>query len=74
MTASLVPMGRPRKKEPTEPVRIPQSLLKRIKRVAAHQDTDPGDYIAKVIARLLDKDERKMLQEIEVEQARGGQG
>lgn len=68
MDATLVRMGRPKKDEPTEPVRIPRSVLKRVKRLASHFDKDPGDYLAKLLGPLLDKDEAKMLSDIEREQ------
>lgn len=65
MTSILDRMpGRPKKKEPTEPVRVPSSYLKRVRRVAAHLGVDPGDYIAKSHGGQLDRDEAKMLQDI----------
>jgi hypothetical protein len=60
-------MGRPKKDEPTRPVRIPESMLTRIKRVAAHRKQDPGDYFAERFAPLLDEDEKAMLTDIDRE-------
>jgi hypothetical protein len=67
VAVTLTRMGRPRKSEPSEPVRVPQSFLKRVRRVATHLDMDPGDYIAEKLGQLLRKDEAKMLEDIERE-------
>ena len=61
---TLVRMGRPRKSEQTDQVRVPKSVAKRIRRVAAHLEKDPGDYIAERLAGILDRDEAKMLADI----------
>lgn len=66
-TATFSPMskmGRPKKDEPTEPVRIPKSTLKRVRRVAANLDMDPGDYIAVRLLKHLERDERDMVNDI----------
>lgn len=68
MLATLNRMGRPPKKEKSEPLRMPESVVKRIRRIAAHRNVDAGDYLAERIASLLDEDERKMLKDIEREQ------
>ena len=60
-------MGRPKKDEPTEPLRLPRSVVRRVRRLAAHQRKDPGDYVADRLLPLLDKDEAKMLADIERE-------
>lgn len=57
-------MGRKKKAEPSDPLRIPSSVVKRIRRIAVHQRKDPGDYVAERMAPLLDKDEKKMLDDI----------
>lgn len=62
--ATLSRMGRPKKDEPTEQVRIPQSLAKRLRRIAAHEDVDAGDIVAELIADRLDARERKMLDDV----------
>ena len=67
MNANVVPMGRPKKAEPTEPLRIPQSFVRRIRRVALHLDKDPGDYVAERFVGLLDEDEAAMLDALKKE-------
>ena len=71
MVANLNQMGRPKKSEPTEPIRIPKSVVRRIRRIAMHLEMDPGDYIATRFGALLDRDEEKMLKEIEKEREEG---
>lgn len=68
MPPTLTDMGRPPKKEKTAPLRIPESVAMRIRRLAAHHKKDPGDYVADVFGPLLDEQERKMLKDIEKEQ------
>ncbi len=68
MNATLSRMGRPRKEEKTKSLRVPESLLKRIKRVAAHLGIDPGDYLKDRVEGPLGKDERKMLSDMKAEQ------
>jgi hypothetical protein len=67
MADTLAAMGRPKKAEPTEPLRIPQSFVRRIRRVALHQDKDPGDYVAERFAGLLDQDEAAMFEDFKKE-------
>jgi hypothetical protein len=67
MVATLASMGRPKKSEPSKPFRVPESFLKRVKRIATHRDIDPGDYVAERMAELLDQDEKAMLTDIEKE-------
>ena len=69
MTATLTRMGRPKKSEPTEPLRLPASVVRRIRRIATHLGMDPGDYVADRFRSQLDRDESKMMQEIERERA-----
>ena len=61
---TLPRMGRPRKTEPTDQVRVPRSIARRIRRIAAHLEKDPGDYIAERLASALDRDEARMLTDI----------
>jgi len=68
---SLSRMGRPKKPEPTEPVRMPQSLVKKIRRLALHADMDPGDYLAAEFGDAIDRRHAKMLEEQQKE-AEGG--
>jgi hypothetical protein len=72
VTNTLAPMGRPKKSEPTKPIRLPESVVKRIARIAAHRGQDPGDYVAERFVAMLDADERKMLKEIEEERKHKG--
>lgn len=67
MSATLAPMGRPKKNEPTEPLRLPQSVVKRIRRIAAHRGLDPGDYVNGRFADVLEEDERAMLADLNAE-------
>jgi hypothetical protein len=67
MPTTLGVMGRPKKSEPTEPLRLPESVVKRIRRIAAHKDKDPGDYVAERFGPMLDADEKQMLEDIENE-------
>ncbi len=62
MVATLRRMGRPKKLEPSENVRIPQSTLKKIRRVALHLGMTPGDYIANRIAVVLDEDDARRME------------
>lgn len=70
MSATLNVMGRPKKNEPTAQLRIPESVVKRIRRVCTHLGVEPGDYIAQKLAAVLDKDEERMLKDIEKERAK----
>lgn len=65
---TLSRMGRPKKDEKTKSLRVPESILKRIKRVAAHLDMDPGDYLKDRIEGPLGRDEKKMLADLRAEQ------
>lgn len=71
MVATLARMGRPKKAEQSRPFRVPESFLKRVKRIATHREQDPGDYLAERFASLLDEDERAMLTDIEKERKKG---
>lgn len=64
MVAILPRMGRPKKSEASQPLRVPASFLKRVKRVAAHRGVDPGDYVARAMSGELDRDEAEMLRAI----------
>lgn len=48
-------------------MRVPASLVRRIRRVAVHLGMDPGDYLAARFAAELDRDERKMVEDIKQE-------
>lgn len=66
-------MGRPPKKEKTEPIRLPESVVKRIRRIAIHRGIDPGDYVADRFGKILDDDEKEMLKEITEERRKNGE-
>lgn len=74
MPDTLAVMGRPKKNEPTEPLRLPESIVKRIRRLAAHKEQDPGDYVAARFGPLLDEDEQVMLDDIEREKGERSKG
>ena len=63
VTGTLKRMGRPRKAEPTEGVRIPVSFVKKLRRLALHHELDPGDYLVREFAAGLEKRHAKMLKE-----------
>jgi hypothetical protein len=67
-------MGRPKKDEPTKPLRVPESFLKRVKRIASHRQIDPGDYAAERFGPLLDEDEKAMLADIAQERKKKPKG
>lgn len=64
-------MGRPKKKEPTDQVRVPESVAKLIRHIALHRGQDPGDYIAERFAALLEEDRQQMLKEMEQQRKKG---
>lgn len=74
MPPTLTDMGRPKKKEPTEPLRIPQSVVKLIRHIALHRGVDPGDYVAERFAAILEEDRKKMLKEMEQERKNAKEG
>lgn len=64
LLANLSPMGRPKKAEPTEPIRIPRSLARKLRRLALHAEMDPGDYLAAEFNDAIDRRHSKMLNEL----------
>lgn len=58
------------KKVPTETVRIPGPMVRRINRLASHKDKSVPQFLAEVLAPIIDQLEAKMLDEIARE--RGG--
>ena len=62
--SKLAVMGRPKKAEPSEPLRLPKSLARKIRRLAMHADIDPGDYVAREFGAATDKKHDKMLEEL----------
>jgi hypothetical protein len=69
VAATLNGMGRPKKSEPTDQLRIPRSVVRRIRRAALHFGMDPGDYVAQRLAAILDKDDERILKDLEKERA-----
>lgn len=74
MAATMNLMGRPKKAEQTEQIRLPKSVVKRIRRVAVHLEMDPGDFIAEYFGPALDRAEAKMLKEIGEEREADAEG
>jgi hypothetical protein len=72
MDATVAPMGRPKKAEPTEPMRLPRSVVRKIRRNALHRGKDPGDYAAELLADRLDAADREMIDELNRERADQG--
>lgn len=56
-------MGRPKKPEPSEPIRMPRSFARKIRRLALHAEMDPGDYLAREFGEPVDRRHAKMLEE-----------
>jgi hypothetical protein len=61
---TLSPMGRPKKPEPSEPVRIPRSFARKLRRLALHAEKDPGDYLVAEFGSALDRKHAKMVEEL----------
>lgn len=57
-------MGRPKKAEPTEPVRLPRSFARKVRRLALEAEKDPGDYLADEFGAAVDKRHAKMLDDL----------
>lgn len=62
--AKLARMGRPKKSEPTEAVRMPRSVARKLRRLALHAEMDPGDYLAKEFGDGIDRRYAKMVEEM----------
>lgn len=61
--ATISQMGRPKKDEPSESMRLPQSVVRKLRRLALHANMDPGDYVKQEFGPLIDKKHAKMLEE-----------
>lgn len=70
MSTTLNGMGRPKKSEPTEQLRIPRSVVRRIRRLATHLGVEAGEFVAARLATILDREEERMLKDIEKERAK----
>lgn len=60
---TLPVMGRPKKDEPSESLRLPQSVVRKLRRLALHANMDPGDYVKQEFGAMIDKKHAKMLDE-----------
>jgi hypothetical protein len=58
-------MGRPKKPEPSAPLRIPLSIVRRIRRAAHHSGMEPGEFVAAEIAKSLERVETQIAKELE---------
>lgn len=56
-------------KVPTETVRIPGPLVRRINRIASHKEQSVPKFLAEVLEPIVDELEAKMLDEIAAERA-----
>lgn len=56
-------MGRPKKSEPTEPIRLPMSAVEKMRQLAIRAKMDPGDWFIQEFGELLNKKHLKMLQD-----------
>jgi hypothetical protein len=57
-------MGRPKKAEPTEPMRMPRSFVRKVRRLALHAEMDPGDWMVQEFGPAVDKRHAKMVEEL----------
>jgi hypothetical protein len=58
-------MGRPKKPEPSAPLRIPRSIVRRIRRAAHHCGLEPGEFVAEEILKSLERVEAQILRDLE---------
>ncbi len=63
MPDKLENVGRRKKPEPSVALRMPMSIVKRVKMVALWKGMDPGDYAAPLLSKAIDEDEQAMLNE-----------
>jgi hypothetical protein len=63
MSATVNEMGRPKKQEPTEPIRLPESVVKLLRSIAAQFGEDPGDYAKRRFVPLMEDDAKKKAEE-----------
>lgn len=56
-------MGRPKKPEKTEPLRVPESFAQKVRFLALHHKKDPGDYLKDQFGAELDRLHAQMLAE-----------
>lgn len=59
-TATLGIMGRPKKAEPTESLRVPQSLAREIRHLAVDARMDVSDYFAREFGAMIRQKADKM--------------
>lgn len=66
-------MARPKKPDARARMNLDAAVVKRLRRLAAHLDRDPNDYASELLARALERDERRMFKDIDRERkGRGG--
>jgi hypothetical protein len=63
MLATVNEMGRPKKAEPTEPIRLPESVVKLLRSIAAQFGEDPGDYAKRRFVPLMEEDSKEKAEE-----------
>ena len=63
-TSTLSRMGRPKKDEPTDPIRVPRSFARKLRRLALHAKKDAGDYLADEFGEALGRRHAKMVEEL----------
>jgi hypothetical protein len=64
----LAVMGRPKKPEPSDPIRAPRSFVRKVRRLALQAGMDPGDYLATEFGDAIDRRHAKMIQDLAREQ------
>ena len=64
MAATVPGMGRPKKAEPSGQIRLPRSMILRVRAVAGHLGKDPGDLAAELLSAPLADAERGMFEEM----------
>ena len=64
LMASGVDVGRPKKSEGTVPVRLPKSLVKRLRGLAAYAGMDLGDYALLLFTPVIDQAEAELRQRL----------
>ncbi len=57
-------MGRPKKDEPTDQIRVPRSFSIKLRQLAIAARKDPGDYLVTEFGALLNKKHAKMLEDM----------
>ncbi len=69
---SLSVMGRPKKSEPSEQIRVPRSIARKLRRLAVEAEMDVGDYLAQEFGEAIDRRHRKWVGELASQERRDG--